>query len=144
MATKFKIHGQRSQFRADSRHKVYDLKRRNDEELGPIATFRGSIRWQRVRLRQVQANPTCCDPFKDHEREGLPVLAQSVHHIIGLLECLRLGQLDRLGCVPDNLRSVCTLCHNRIEGILDREGEAAAKRIFITEQEEEQIIQLVL
>ncbi len=144
MPTKWKVHKHPNTARSDSRHTTYDYKRRNDEELGPISEFRGSIRWQRVRTTQVQKYPLCYDPFKNHEREGLPALCQSVHHIISLLECLHLGVLERLGSTPDNLRSLCSDCHNKVEGVYDRMGEVEAKRIFITAEEEYEIKSLVI
>ncbi len=144
MPTKWKVHKHPTTARVDSRHTTYDYKRRNDAELGAIATFRGSIRWQRVRSHQVQIEPLCCDIFSIHKNEGLPALCQSVHHVIGLLECLRLGSLDRLGNYPANLRSVCNDCHNKIEGVLDRLGETEAKRLFITAEEEYEIKSLVI
>jgi 5-methylcytosine-specific restriction endonuclease McrA len=104
--------------------------------------FRSSWRWQKLRKQQIHRDPLCCNPFKYHE--PLPALAVAVHHVIGLLECLRLGQLERLGCVPQNLRSICNDCHNKVEGIVDMQGEVAAKRLFITTEEEQAIIKLVL
>lgn len=143
MPYKFKVHGQQSSYKRDSRHTLYDAKRNQSPILSAIATFRGSGRWQKVRATEIQRHPICHDPFGIHNRMGLPVLAKSVHHIIGLLECLRLGLLERLGCLPGNLRCVCNDCHNKLEGIVDTQGEEAAKRIFISsEQEQELLIQV--
>ena len=139
MPTKWKTHKSITSFKSDSRHRVYDAKRIRDEESALVHTFRGSIRWQRCRLQYASKNPTCHDPFHYHARDGLPALCQSVHHVIGLAECLRLGRLDDLGCTVANMRALCNACHNQVEGIFDRQGEDAAKRIFITVEEEQQI-----
>jgi len=144
MPTKFKLHVERTHHRVDNRHKMYDIKRMQDPELRAVKEFRGSGRWQKVQRNQVSKYPTCYDPFSHHHAQGLPALTASVHHVIGLLDCLRLGQLERLGSHPLNLRSLCNQCHNRVEGIYDRQGSKAAESIFITEEQREEIINSVL
>lgn len=144
MATRFKVHKSLGGFPRDNRHKVYDVKRRNDPQLGPVATLRGSYRWQKVRKLKLKTHPTCEDPFKYHLGDNVLGLAECVHHIIGLLECLALGRLENLGFYLPNLRSLCFDCHNKVEGIFETAGPAAAKRLFITPEQEEQIIRIEL
>lgn len=140
----FKTHNPGAGFRIDNRHKMYDEGAKRDPVKHAIKTFRSSGRWQKVQRAQVREHFLCYDPFQIHHAHDLPAPAESVHHVIGLLECHRLGVLTRLGCVPDNLRSLCNACHAKVEGILDNSGETAAKRIFINEEQEQAIKALVL
>lgn len=68
-----------------------------------------SARWRRVSLFGLRREPLCCDPFKDHEREGITVKAAHRHHIIKLID------RPDLAFVPSNCQSVCKSCHARLD-----------------------------
>ena len=53
--------------------------------------------------------PLCEDPFKDHERRDDTETAKQVHHVKGL------ATHPELAYDLDNLMSVCTRCHAKLE-----------------------------
>ena len=112
------------------RHQVYDQKRYADDVLGPVAKFRSSVRWQRERNRKLAICPLCDDPFHHHQLElGGGVAASGIHHIVGLAE-----RLD-LGLVEENLRPLCTRCHNQVERLYRRDRDAAVRLFLSVDQE---------
>lgn len=54
-------------------------------------------------------NPLCQDPFGDHARHRATVPASQVHHVEGV------ATAPDKAFDLDNLQSVCTRCHARIE-----------------------------
>lgn len=109
----------------------YDRNRRRDPALALVARFRGSRRWQNLRLLHRRENPVCCDPFNVHAL--LPKPTTQSHHVIPLIRCIRLG-LDKR-----NLRPLCDACHNSITRLEQRDPTAAV-RIFFTEEQERELL----
>lgn len=115
-------------------HQVYDKKRYEDGKLGPAASFRSSVRWQRVRNSHMAKFPLCADPFHDHDVDlGGGVPASGVHHVVPLIE-----RVD-LGCNPANLRSLCSSCHHRVE-VMYRQDRSSAVRLFLTQAQEDALL----
>ena len=75
--------------------------------------IRSSGAWQKLQARKLQEDPLCCDPFGNHDRHEP---AQQVHHIEPIVERPDLA-LDW-----DNLASVCTECHGRLNA-MERSGK---------------------
>ena len=103
---------------ATDRRKDYDKGRRtSDTALALAAEIRSGWRWKRVRRQKLMGWPLCEDPFSDHARRGATETAKQVHHVQGL------ATHPELAYVLDNLMSVCTRCHARLERLADEQGE---------------------
>lgn len=79
--------------------------------LRAAAEFRSSKKWQQVRRVKLSVNPLCEDPHGAHARKQTTESAKQVHHIIPLIICAG----DERAYDMDNLMSVCTRCHARLE-----------------------------
>ena len=77
---------------------------------GWVSTFYGSVRWQKTRRMKLNVNPMCerCDPITSAS------VAVEVHHLIPLLV------RPDLGLSLENLESLCTDCHHRIDRMTPR------------------------
>ena len=91
-------------------------RRKNDPSLSHASRVRSSARWQRVRDGQLSAYPICQDPHGEHERRNTTATARQVHHIKGL------ATHPELAFHADNLMSVCTACHARLEREVRRDA----------------------
>lgn len=92
--------------------KLYDTRvRAMTPHLMAARDFRSSYKWKRVSKMKLSLNPICEDPYKEHARRQLTETAKQVHHIVGLKECAN----DERAYSLDNLMSVCTRCHARLE-----------------------------
>jgi 5-methylcytosine-specific restriction enzyme A len=101
---------------APKRHKLYDKHvRQRDPVLATAARIRASRRWKQVQRLVLSDNPTCADPYGDHQRAGITRTSKQVHHIKGLAEH------PELAFHADKVMALCTACHARIE----REHRAA-------------------
>jgi len=95
---------------APNPHKNYDTHvRAKDPALAEAHRIRRTARWVRVRNLKLSDNPLCEDPFEDHARRNTTETAAQVHHIKGLITN------PELAFHFDNLLSVCTGCHARLE-----------------------------
>lgn len=94
----------------------YDKKRRSDPVLSLAAKIRDSARWKRVRLIKITNNPLCEDPFGDHAKANTTATATQVHHIKPA------ATNDNEAYELENLMSVCTRCHSKIESRVRRQG----------------------
>jgi 5-methylcytosine-specific restriction protein A len=102
---------------ATDRHKDYDRGRRQiDPALSLAANIRSGWKWKKVRRQKLTGWPLCQDPFKDHERRNATETAKQVHHIVGL------ATHPELAYTLDNLMSVCTRCHARLERLDTQQG----------------------
>ncbi len=91
----------------------YDrTRRRTDQSLAEAKRIRSSAAWSRVRRIKLTTSPLCEDPHGDHARAGRTATATQVHHIRPAATHPE-QTLDL-----DNLMSVCTRCHARIEQAL--------------------------
>ena len=96
--------------KAQKRHRIYDERvRASDPALAIAAAIRSSPRWKRLQRIKLLTNPLCEDPFGQHARRQVTETATQVHHIKGL------ATNPGLAYDMDNLMSVCTRCHARIE-----------------------------
>lgn len=87
----------------------YEAKRKTDPVLQASQRFRSSTAWRKLSKLKLSMNPLCEDPFGDHARRATTRSALQVHHIKPLAthpEC---------GLDLDNLQSVCTACHAKLE-----------------------------
>jgi len=84
-----------------------EKRRQDDPVLAANARFRSSAAWQKVRRRKMAMNPLCEDPYRTHRMAT--VSARQIHHIRPLATHYHL----RLSL--ENLMSVCTGCHARLE-----------------------------
>ena len=100
--------------KAPDHRKNYEIKRSRDPVLSLAARIRSTARWKRVSRKKLSKNPLCEDPFGDHGENTRD--AQQVHHITGLAED------SRLAFNEDNLMSVCTRCHAKIESQVRKES----------------------
>ena len=89
--------------RKRERHRVYDEQLRDER----ATSFYRSRAWKAVRLQVLVRDNYLC---QECLRENRITRATTVHHIVPLAEDWE-RRLD-----PDNLESVCSSCHNRIEG----------------------------
>lgn len=71
--------------------------------------IRSTSRWQKVRELKKKLNPLCEDPFGTHKAVGIAVAQQGSHHRIGI------EVRPDLAYDMDNLMSLCTACHARLE-----------------------------
>lgn len=79
-------------------------------QMGWEAEFYNSTAWRRKREKILRRDGHLCVECKRYGRrdaKGLPVAAETVHHIIPL-EIDPAKKLDN-----DNLQSLCMACHNR-------------------------------
>lgn len=90
-------------------NKRYYIKRMSNPALAQAQKIYNSARWQRVRKMKLSRNPVCEDPYEYHELCGHPEPAIQVHHIVKLIV-----DIDKAFDM-DNLMSLCTGCHARIE-----------------------------
>lgn len=93
----------------------YEAKRQADPVLAESKRFRNSAAWQKVRRLKFSVNPICEDPFGDHQRACTTASADHAHHIKPL------ASHPELGLHLNNLMSVCTRCHSRLETAVRRE-----------------------
>lgn len=124
-----KTHSQRQAERRGGRRTVdqfYEQKRRADPVLAASKRFRNSRRWQKVRDLHKRQFPLCSDPFGAHERMNETVEVAHVHHIVGIDEA------PDLACHVDNLASVCSWCHSRLEAM--RRAGKDTKHLFDKER----------
>jgi 5-methylcytosine-specific restriction endonuclease McrA len=96
----FRPSGQTSDRRA--RDRLYDRTKR-DQKSKRIYHHKN---WPKVRALQLSRHPECQDCY---EQRNELVSARFVHHVLSVR--------DRPDLVfdPDNLRSLCPACHNRVE-----------------------------
>lgn len=99
--------------------RVYDnTTRKDDPELAWVKQQRSSARWTKLSRLFRSSFPTCCNPFKTHGE--YPPVSHHVHHVVSMRQCYRSGDHEKV-FEWDNLRSICTDCHNRIEGMERRD-----------------------
>jgi 5-methylcytosine-specific restriction endonuclease McrA len=104
---------------ANQHRSAYDTtSRRITQHLADSADFRNSHKWRQVRKVKLSLNPLCEDPYREHERRQLTATATQVHHIVGLKQCAN----DERAYSLDNLMSVCTRCHARLERDVIKKG----------------------
>lgn len=80
--------------------------------------FYNSTRWKRA--RKVAMDRTCrlcSDPYGEHQRAGITMPADDVHHIQP-----RAKRPD-LELVDSNLMPLCRACHNRLDADKRRQKE---------------------
>lgn len=87
----------------------YDARRKCDPILARSAAIRSSPRWKSVSKLKLGMNPLCEDPFSEHKRRNMTESAKQVHHIEGL------ATAPEKAFELENLMSVCTRCHARLE-----------------------------
>lgn len=81
---------------------------------------RSSVQWQKVREMRLRRNPICQDPFGIHARDGRPVTAVEVDHIVPITVApSRRYDLS-------NTQSLCRACHSRKTGQERSEKRQAA------------------
>ena len=85
----------------------YQAWRQRDAKQSSVDSIRKTSRWQKVRAAKLSAFPLCEDPFQNHQDNT--ATARQVHHIQGL------ATHPDLAFHADNLMSLCTACHARIE-----------------------------
>ena len=95
----------------------YDQRRKRDPVLARAAAIRSSPRWKKVSRLKLSKNPLCEDPFAVHSHRNMTESAKQVHHIEGLVEA------PEKAFDLDNLMSVCTRCHARLEAAVRRNPE---------------------
>lgn len=83
--------------------------------LAKAKKYRSSGNWQKVVSMQKKEFPLCCDPFKDHKKDGRMIPMDQVHHI------RELAKFFHLRAYKKNLRSICTGCHSKIS-VLERQN----------------------
>ena len=66
-----------------------------------------SWKWRKHSERYRAKNPLCCDPFGIHARQGMPVPAHTVDHIVPLSQGGHAWE-------DSNKRSLCWSCHGRV------------------------------
>lgn len=99
--------------------RIYDrTTRRNDPALAEAKRIRSSARWIKVQRLFITEHPLCQDPFGDHQRRGTTETGQQVHHIKPL------ATHPHLAYDFENLMSVCTTCHAKIESRVRRTSPA--------------------
>ncbi len=91
-------------------------RRITSEKLEMARKFRHSHGWTKLRNQFIKREPLCFDPFKSHERNNRSVAGQQVHHIYAV------ASHYELRFRYDNLASLCTSCHARIEQ-MERAGK---------------------
>lgn len=90
--------------------RIYDrTTRRNDPALAEAKRIRSSARWIKVQRLFITEHPLCQDPFGDHRRRGTTETGRQVHHVKPL------ATHPHLAYDFDNLMSVCTACHSKLE-----------------------------
>jgi len=87
----------------------YDARRKRDPILARAVVIRSSPSWKKVSKLKIGMNPLCEDPFMEHARRKMTESAKQVHHIEGLVTA------PEKAFDLDNLMSVCTRCHARLE-----------------------------
>jgi 5-methylcytosine-specific restriction endonuclease McrA len=87
----------------------YDARRKRDPILARSAAIRSTGRWKKVQRLKLGMNPLCEDPFREHARRNMTEIAKQVHHIEGL------AVAPEKAFDLENLMSVCTRCHARLE-----------------------------
>lgn len=92
------------------RHRPFDREPPPNPERETTSRMRSSRRMTTFSLRFRSTHRMCCDPFGVHRRMRVTVGAQEIHHIIGIV-----ARPD-LAYDPENVVSLCTRCHHRIEG----------------------------
>jgi len=97
-------------------NKFYEEKRKRDPRLLEAKKIRSSKRWQDLRAKKLRQNPLCSDPFKNHLKAKIPVLARQVNHIKPLAD------FPELAFSMQNLASICTSCHAGVS-MLERKGK---------------------
>lgn len=83
--------------------------RYDDKDQADLQKLRTGKQWARLRKMFLADNPLCADPFGVHAAEGVITPAQEVHHVKPA------GDNRHLFYAPNNLASLCRMCHNRIE-----------------------------
>ena len=76
---------------------------------GYARKVRSSARWRRVRAKVLRAAPLCVDPFGHHREDKRDVMAEQVHHIVGIVAA------PELAFTLSNLAPICTACHAKVE-----------------------------
>ena len=100
-------HCERHLASAPQPRKEYDQRRKRDPRLALAARIRSSQRWKATRRIKLAINPLCEDPHGTHGKET--ETATEAHHKQGLIDA------PELAFDVDNLMSVCSRCHARIE-----------------------------
>lgn len=93
----------------DAPRREYDRRRRLDPSLALAAKIRSSSRWRNVRKKKLAISPLCEDPYGDHKRIDATVPGQQVHHVEGL------AVAPSRAYDMENLMTVCTACHSKLE-----------------------------
>ena len=65
-------------------------------------------RWRKLRQMVLSAHPLCADPFGEHARDGVVVVATDVHHV----DAVRDG--NAVLTTMDRLMTLCHSCHSRV------------------------------
>ena len=100
------------------KHKAHTLSRATEMERAErqrVWRIRHSRRMSAFARRFRTAHPLCCDPFGEHEKDGVSRLTNQMHHVKPL------EAHPELAFVEDNCRPLCTGCHARIEA-MERRG----------------------
>jgi 5-methylcytosine-specific restriction endonuclease McrA len=92
----------------------YETRRLSDPVLAAAKRFRSSRAWQACQRLKLRTDPLCEDPYGAHRARGDTRSALQVHHIKPL------ATHPELGLRMDNLMSVCTGCHSRLEAEVRR------------------------
>ena len=92
----------------------YQAWRQRDKKQSAVDSIRKTARWQKVRASKLTAFPLCEDPFQNHQDNT--ATAKQVHHIQGL------ATHPDLAFHADNLMSVCTVCHAKLEAQVRHAG----------------------
>jgi len=108
MPRKLKTHSQRQRDKRAERRE-YDERRMLDPALRRAKQIRSSARWRRVRAKQMSRQPLCADPFGQHERDGITIAGEQVHHVKPLRTHADLA-FDL-----SNLMTVCIGCHAKLD-----------------------------
>lgn len=104
----------------------YEATSRLTGPLALAAKLRRCRRWQKVRELYLDECPMCCDPFGTHRHEGQERPAEQVHHKVAVVE------QPELCYINENLASVCTQCHARLESLEKQHKKLELQNIWQT------------
>lgn len=92
----------------------WETERRKDDD---AVKFRRLSDWTKISRLKREMDPLCCDPFGEHKPWPKP--AVHAHHIMPV------ATHPELARSVENLASLCTRCHARVEA-MERAGKATA------------------